>query len=150
MQRCEEKIRGERAVYSDLVFEVVVPFELLRVIDMLVHRLEPALDVFVLGLVEGLEAAGFGSGFVGGNIAEAVALSRGVRTDEVQLGSCFKTRSKLVRVIGVGCRWGVLDVGRGAGGVVSGMPRDWVIVVGGRGHGFVRSADGALRGARGG
>ena len=69
---------------SDFEFQLIIAFELFGVANMLVYGLEPALDVFILGLVEGLKVAGFCGGFIGGNGAIAVTFAGGVGTDEVQ------------------------------------------------------------------
>ena len=83
MERREDEVCGEGTADRNLDFKVVVPFEFFGVVDMLVDGLEPALDVLVLSLVEGLDVAGFRGGFIGGDGAEAVAFSRGVSTDEI-------------------------------------------------------------------
>ena len=131
MERCEDEVRGERTMYRNLKLEVVISFKLLRVTDMLFHGLEPALNVLVLGLVKGLQAAGFASSSVCSNRTKAVAFSGVVSTEEVQLRCRFQAQGKLVRVVG-GCvdRGGrdVFDIGRRAR-ALSGMTGNRIIVI---------------------
>ena len=52
LQRGEHEVRNERAVDGNLVFEMVFTFLALCITDVVVHRLQPSLDILVLGFVK--------------------------------------------------------------------------------------------------
>ncbi len=99
MEHGEEEVGGEGAADGDLVFELVGAGEDFGVVDVVVDRFEPFLDVGVLGFVEVLELFGFVGGFVEGEGAVAVAFSGGVGTYEIDLAVGFELAGKPIRIV---------------------------------------------------
>ena len=99
LEHGEEEIGGKGAADGDLVFELVGAGEDFGVVDVVVDRFEPFLDVGVLGFVEVLELFGFVGGFVEGEGTVAVAFSGGVGADEVDLAVGFDLGGKPKRIM---------------------------------------------------
>ena len=99
MEHGEKEVGGEGAADGDLVLELVGTGEDFGIVNVVVNRFEPFLDVGVLGFVEVLELFGFVGSFVEGQGAVAVALSGSVGAYEIDLAVGFDLAGKPIRIV---------------------------------------------------
>ena len=127
MQDSEKEIGDERASHSDLVLEMILPFEDFGQPYMLVDGLEPFLDILVLILVEVLKLLSLVRFFVQSYGTVAVSFPRGICTYCLNFAVGLELCRELIGIVVVGVIWRLVLFIRGGSG---GMARYGVVLVG--------------------